>query len=195
MISAFDLFNKLAGRPAIKILYGSVHGNAQSIAELIQQDGIAKGFDAMVQSLNDFKKVLEVDTGQEEINLIIVCSTTGDGEPPANAVEFFKYIKHRKPDPANFFHINYVVFGVGDSNYRSFCTAGKYVDNMLQKIGCARKTAMICADAANNFDEVVEGFRKNVWGLFKTEDNNLSFKQKMTAYFKSERRTPSNTLE
>lgn len=65
------------------ILYGSQTGAAKSIAESIHTDCVEKGYDVAVASLNDWKAAGFDSTKR----LIVVCSTTGNGDPPNNAEE------------------------------------------------------------------------------------------------------------
>jgi sulfite reductase alpha subunit-like flavoprotein len=53
-------------------------------------------------------------------HIIIVCSTTGNGEPPDNAGKFWRYVK-RRTQPKNMLEkLVYTVLGLGDTNYDKF---------------------------------------------------------------------------
>ena len=69
--------------------------------------------------------------------LIIICSTTGNGDAPENASRFVRYIK--KPPPSTLTstlphpnkpleNVAYAVLGLGDTNYDQFCNSAKVID-------------------------------------------------------------------
>ena len=55
--------------------------------------------------------------------VIIVCSTTGEGDPPDNASRLYRRLKSKKHGADHLAHIKYTVLGLGDTNYSDFCTS------------------------------------------------------------------------
>ena len=51
--------------------------------------------------------------------VVIVCSTTGNGDPPDNAERFWRYIRRRR-DPPNLNGMKFTVLALGDTNYDRF---------------------------------------------------------------------------
>ena len=101
--------------------------------------------------------------------VIIVCSTTGNGDAPENASRFVRYLK--KPIPSTLLtssspdsnnkskplqHLTYSVLALGDTNYDQFCESGKLIDKKLFEWGAVRAMRIMCADEATGLEEVVE---------------------------------------
>lgn len=53
-------------------------------------------------------------------HVIIVCSTTGNGEPPDNAGKFWRYVKRRTQPKDMLRNLAFTVLGLGDTNYDKF---------------------------------------------------------------------------
>ena len=68
------------GPPAeLLVLYGSVTGKAQSIAEQVVERLVARGREASLHCLGEVGKTWRLE---EARTVVIVSSTTGDGEQP-----------------------------------------------------------------------------------------------------------------
>ena len=188
----------------VTILYGSATGNAEHIAKdlatQINESKCSNSFftSADVMELNHFKrkKLMESwivpppndnndDAGGEikKHAVIIVCSTTGNGDAPENASRFVRYLK--KPIPSTLTsslpnddtnnnkskplqHLTYSVLALGDTNYDQFCESGKLIDKKLFEWGAVRAMRVMCADEATGLEEVVEPWMDCV--LTKLED-------------------------
>uniref|UniRef100_A0A3Q3VTA6 Flavodoxin-like domain-containing protein n=1 Tax=Mola mola TaxID=94237 RepID=A0A3Q3VTA6_MOLML len=74
------------------LLYGSQKGQAQSIAEGVAEEAGDHGLVAELSCLDNSEKYnLEKETAP----VVFIVSTTGDGEPPDNALGFVKRIKRK----------------------------------------------------------------------------------------------------
>ncbi|GMM27332.1 NAPDH-dependent diflavin reductase [Martiniozyma asiatica (nom. inval.)] len=67
-------------------------------------------------------------------NLIILCSTTGQGEFPVNASKFWKFLKRKHPDNL-LNHLKIHVCGFGDSGYSQFNLCGRKLWIRLTQLG------------------------------------------------------------
>ena len=176
----------------VTILYGSATGNAEHIAKdlgaSVNDGKIASSAftSADVLEMNHFKrkKLMEAwvqppdaasgGEGFQRHALLIVCSTTGNGDAPENAGRFVRYLK--KPPPAALTssacahpdkpleRLAYAVLGLGDTNYDQFCESGKVVDRKLAEWGATRATEVACADEATGLEETVEPWVDGVLG-------------------------------
>lgn len=189
----------------VTILYGSATGNAEHIAkELANSIKESKcvppsSFNtADVMEMNMFKrkKLMEAwvqpptddDNGHDSGGdgavvmkkhaLVIICSTTGNGDAPENASRFVRYIK--KPPPSTLTstlphpnkpleNVAYAVLGLGDTNYDQFCNSAKVIDKKLSEWGAKRAVKLACADEATGLEETVEPWVDGVLGGLEKE--------------------------
>ncbi len=77
---------------------------------------------------------MQFDLTKESV-VVVVCSTTGDGEPPENAARFWRQLKSKALPAGHLAHLRYVVLGLGDTNYSSFCQMGKEFARRFLELG------------------------------------------------------------
>ena len=183
------------------ILYGSATGNSEQIAKdltkHIQSDlsMLHPTFDQVVCcELDQYKKVgcLQLweqdldndDTPYQYRGVLIICSTTGNGDPPENASRFVRHMKKAataethnnnnnnssnndattKPSSLLFRNVCYAVLGLGDTNYDQFCAAAVTIDRAIHQLGghkCilydTKHSALTTADeGSGQLEDVVE---------------------------------------
>ena len=187
----------------VTILYGSATGNAEQIARRLaasvndsssrRDDHRAFFTTADVMEMNKFKtkKLFEywsspppstntTNTNEGKMKmmmtrhaLVIVCSTTGNGDPPENATRFVRHIKKPPPTTAAatsslssptlpLTNVSYSVLALGDTNYDKFCEVGKVLDKKLADWGGKRAQPLVCADEATGLEDTVEPWMENV---------------------------------
>jgi sulfite reductase alpha subunit-like flavoprotein len=136
-----------------------VNGNAQVIAEQIFEELLLKGYEAKFDKLNNFKK-LQFETYK---TLSVVCSTTGNGDPPENAELFFRFVKKKTNSQELLKNTKFAVLGLGDTNYDNFCQMGKLIDKQLHWLGGKSFVEKGLADDAVGLESVVEPWKKKLW--------------------------------
>jgi sulfite reductase alpha subunit-like flavoprotein len=148
----------------VSILYGSKTGNAEQISREIYHLLLQKGYECKHSSLN---KSLEKDSfsflqGDRPFTVIVVCSTTGNGDAPESADHFWSKFKNRN-EPKNLCEsIEYAVLGLGDTNYEKFCEIGKKIDRRFHELGGKRILDLHCCDEAVGSEEMIELFIKKL---------------------------------
>ena len=116
----------------LNIVFGSQTGTAEELAYDIQKLFREKGCDSQIFELDDISMYK-----LEQINkLLIVTSTTGDGEVPDNGINFWQSLL--AATNLNLSILNYGVLALGDSSHYDFCNAGKIIDEKLQTLGANR---------------------------------------------------------
>lgn len=117
----------------VTILYGSETGNAQEYARYLSKRLRYLNLSPILSPLDDFPpKNLVTETRF----LIIICSTTGQGELPRNARKFFKFLLRKKLPSDLLNHLEITSFGLGDSSYPKFNYAIRKLHARLMQLGC-----------------------------------------------------------
>ena len=116
----------------LHIVYGTQTGTAEELAFDIEKLTKDKGISCQVFELDD----ISMDKLQEISKLMIVTSTTGDGEVPDNGLTFWENLSSLTK--LNLSNLKYGVLALGDSSHYDFCNAGKIIDDKLKELGANR---------------------------------------------------------
>ena len=103
------------------LLVGSENGTTDKYASAVLKHLFKAGIKAYIASMNDY------DLYPKAEHLLIFTSTYGLGEPPANAMNFFKLLDERAQERP----INFSVLGFGSKSYPDFCKFAFDVHNEL----------------------------------------------------------------
>ena len=77
---------------------------------------------------------------------LIICSTFGDGELPANAEKFYEQLKECTEDLSG---LRFSVLALGSRDYPKFCIAGHMIDKLLVEKGAKRIAPVVELDASS----------------------------------------------
>jgi len=137
----------------VKCIYGTVTGKSQSIAEQIVNEFLTKDIQVDLYSFEEFNKSWNLD---DLDILIIVSSTTGDGEQPEAITKFWRKLRP-KTLPGNYLsYLNFTILGLGDTNYNQFCNAPKNLRRRLKELGGVEIYPPGWADDGTGLEIVVE---------------------------------------
>ncbi len=132
-------------RPVVTVLYGSETGNAEYVAEQFSEKAMARGLEARVFDMADYKPR---DLKKEQC-LILITATHGEGDPPDPAEEFHEFLLGRKAPKLE--GATFAVLALGDSSYEHFCQTGKEFDARLEELGARRLHDRVDCDV--DFDD------------------------------------------
>lgn len=137
----------------LKILVGTVTGNAEYVAQAIQMD-CADLVDTIDVQLMDG---LDTHAFDDTDCLYLICTSTyGAGDVPDNGMALYDSLDTQ---PLFLGHVRYGVIALGDSGAHqpTFCWGGKKFDERLAGLGAQRVGELWCHDDAAGTTPEVEG--------------------------------------
>lgn len=132
------------------IVFGSQTGNAQRLAGRLADRLKADGYEVTLSAMNKFKP----NDLKKAVNLFVLVSTHGEGDPPDNAVSFFEFL-HSKRAP-ELKDVKYSVLALGDTSYEFFCKTGQDFDARLKELGAEQLVER--ADCDVDYEETASGW-------------------------------------
>ncbi|XP_067102023.1 nitric oxide synthase 2b, inducible [Osmerus mordax] len=145
LLSSIFMRRFLASRVKCTVLFASETGKSQTFA-LKLHTMINGAFNSRMLCMEDYN-ISDIDT---ESLLIVVTSTFGNGNPPANGESFkeklFSLLHLSK-------ELRYCVFGLGSRMYPKFCAFAHTVDNKLEELGALRLAPIGEGDEMNGQEE------------------------------------------
>ena len=136
------------------ILYGTVTGNAESLANRLASRLRAQGITARVRDMAHCQ--LNVLTQANYVLLVV--STYGNGEPPEDAQPFWEAVVHG--DNLDLRGIKFSVLALGNTTYDHFCRCGREFDAALERHGAIRIYPRVDCDV--DYDAPVEHWLSGV---------------------------------
>lgn len=127
------------------IFIGSVYGGAEELAEALATSAAA--LDTQIY----FDPTLDDFLSYQQDSVLIISSTTGQGEIPENLLPLFVALQDHFPLlPQQ----QYGVIALGDSSYgeERFCGAGRQFDALLEELGAQSLQARLDVDAGVHFE-------------------------------------------
>ncbi len=143
----------------ITVLFGSQTGNSQKIAEALQVALESQGRVVKLQNMLNYRN----SQLKKEEHLFVIVSTHGNGEPPDEALGFFKYINSTKAPKLN--GVKFSILALGDSSYDEFCQTGYELDARLAELGASRFSDLVACDV--DYADDAQDWQSNLLTLLK----------------------------
>ena len=122
------------------VVHASQTGQAEALAGQAAGALQAGGRKVAVLPLS----LLDVDTLSRTRRLLLVASTTGEGDPPDNAATFVRACLGNASIRLE--HLEYGLLALGDRAYGEFCAFGRLLDDWLRQAGARPLFGMIEVD-------------------------------------------------
>eukprot|EP01026_Neomeris_dumetosa_P056801 TRINITY_DN5202_c0_g1_i11.p1 TRINITY_DN5202_c0_g1~~TRINITY_DN5202_c0_g1_i11.p1 ORF type:complete len:680 (-),score=89.85 TRINITY_DN5202_c0_g1_i11:366-2333(-) len=124
----------------IPIFFGTEYGFSEEIARELEQklsseEEFNEVYQPVVYDMADYSNGFNFKGEQV---LLVICSTSGDGVPPAYARPFCEWLKDGAGGGSGLEDVYFSVLALGDRAYAHYCQCGKDIDNYLEKIGSQR---------------------------------------------------------
>lgn len=120
-----------------------------------------KGLNGSVYALDDY----DLANFDSEQLMIFVIATTGQGDPPDNMKQFWRFLLRKSLPSSMLNNIRYGVIGLGDSSYKKFNFAGKKLNKRLAQLGGIELLPIGLADDQHDLgiDAVVSPWVQKLW--------------------------------
>ncbi|MCE9678155.1 flavodoxin [Shewanella sp. AS1] len=136
----------------VNLVFGTVYGSAQFVAQTMEEELSAAGVEAQLHQ----PETLEGFVPPEDEVLLIVTSTTGQGDLPDNISPWFEMMRSDAPYLPK---LEYGVITLGDSSYETFCNAGIRFDELFTELGARRIGELLKIDACETMEPEEEAKR------------------------------------
>ncbi|MPZ77443.1 MAG: hypothetical protein GEU77_13065 [Deltaproteobacteria bacterium] len=147
---------------SVLILYGTVTGNAESLAIKMAASLRHAGFTARVRDMAHCQPHVLTQTNC----VLMVVSTYGDGEPPEDTAPFWEAVVHG--NGLNLRDVKFSVLALGNTTFDHFCKCGREFDVALERHGATRFFPRVDCDV--DFDAPAKYWIEGVLGSLQREN-------------------------
>uniref|UniRef100_A0A8C8K8A4 NADPH-dependent diflavin oxidoreductase 1 n=1 Tax=Oncorhynchus tshawytscha TaxID=74940 RepID=A0A8C8K8A4_ONCTS len=147
--------------PKLLILYGSQTGTAQDTAERIGRQAQRRGMQVKAEALDSYNVANLIS----ESLVVFVCSTTGQGDPPDNMKNFWRFVFRKSLPAGSLCRLDCAVLGLGDSSYPKFNFVAKKLHKRLMQLGASVLLPVGLADDQHDLgaDGVIDPWLTSFW--------------------------------
>lgn len=148
--------------PGLLVLFGSQTGTAQDVSERLGREARRRRLDCRVQALDSYSVVNLIN----ETLVIFVCATTGQGDPPDNMKNFWRFIFRKNLPPTSLCQMDFAVLGLGDSSYAKFNFVAKKLYRRLLQLGGRALLPVCLGDDQHELgpDAAIDPWLPDLWG-------------------------------
>lgn len=113
---------------SFQIIVGSMLGGSEYVAEACQETLTALNHETELHLSPDFEQI-----PSEDQTWLVCTSTHGAGDYPDNLTAFVNNLSASNKDLSS---TKFMIIGLGDSSYDTFCFAAKNINKLLLSKGC-----------------------------------------------------------
>ncbi|XP_070844454.1 NADPH-dependent diflavin oxidoreductase 1 [Chaetodon trifascialis] len=148
-------------KPSLRVLYGSQTGSAQDTAQRIARQARRKQLQVQVLPLDAYT----VTNLISESLVVFVCSTTGQGDPPDNMKNFWRFVFKKSLPVGSLSRLDCAILGLGDSSYPKFNYVAKKLHRRLLQLGASMLLPVGLADDQHDLgsDAVIDPWLTSFW--------------------------------
>lgn len=141
-------------------VYGSQMGTGEEIARSLHAGALERGYKADCMSLNELG-VHNISKTRTPV-VVLVASSTGDGDPPDNATTAYNQIRRKQPDGL-FQGVRFTLLGLGDSNYTRFMACPRVFRTRFTELGAKLFYPFAEVDEVDGLENGVDPWCENIW--------------------------------
>ncbi|EHH23640.1 hypothetical protein EGK_07147 [Macaca mulatta] len=147
--------------PQFLVLFGSQTGTAQDVSERLGREARRRRPGCRVQALDSYPVVNLIN----EPLVIFVCATTGQGDPPDNMKNFWRFIFRKNLPTTALCQMEFAVLGLGDSSYTKFNFVAKKLHRRLLQLGGSALLPVCLGDDQHELgpDAAVDPWLRDLW--------------------------------
>ncbi|XP_023485220.1 NADPH-dependent diflavin oxidoreductase 1 isoform X6 [Equus przewalskii] len=147
--------------PRLLVLFGSQTGTAQDVSERLGREARRRRLGCLVQALDSYPVVNLIN----EPLVIFVCATTGQGDPPDNMKNFWRFIFRKNLPSTSLCQMDFAVLGLGDSSYAKFNFVAKKLHRRLLQLGGSALLPMCLGDDQHELgpDAAIDPWLHDLW--------------------------------
>uniref|UniRef100_A0A8C9TV26 NADPH-dependent diflavin oxidoreductase 1 n=1 Tax=Scleropages formosus TaxID=113540 RepID=A0A8C9TV26_SCLFO len=151
----------MASSHTLLVLYGSQTGTAQDTAERIGRQAQRRHVRVRVVALDSYTVANLIS----EALVVFVCATTGQGDPPDNMKNFWRFLFRKSLPVGSLCRLDFAVLGLGDSSYPKFNFVAKKLHKRLLQLGATALLPVGLADDQHDFgpDGVIDPWLTAFW--------------------------------
>uniref|UniRef100_A0A674P3N3 NADPH-dependent diflavin oxidoreductase 1 n=1 Tax=Takifugu rubripes TaxID=31033 RepID=A0A674P3N3_TAKRU len=151
-------------KPILQVLYGSQTGSAQDTAHRVARQARRKQIQVQVLPLDSYNVANLIS----ETLVVFVCATTGQGDPPDNMKNFWRFIFKKSLPLGSLSQLDCAVLGLGDSSYAKFNFVAKKLYKRLVQLGASMLLPVGLADDQHHLgaDAVIYPWLTALWDKF-----------------------------
>ncbi|KAM6170482.1 NADPH-dependent diflavin oxidoreductase 1 isoform 2-T2 [Rhynchocyon petersi] len=147
--------------PRLLVLFGSQTGTAEDVAERLGREAQRRRLGCRVLALDAYPVVNLIN----EPLVIFVCATTGQGEPPDNMKNFWRFIFRKNLPLTSLCQMDFAVLGLGDSSYTKFNFVAKKLHRRLLQLGGTALLPACLGDDQHDLgpDAAIDPWLQDLW--------------------------------